>query len=91
VESVLVAVRAGISNRPHDVIYRCNAGLGRSSWEGIVEDFIAGSVPRFRVAPVAHVPVMLALANGAMLNEDTESPTLQGSVGGSAGGRFHPF
>jgi hypothetical protein len=74
VESVLVAVRAGISNRPHDVIYRCNAGLGRSSREGIVEDFIAGSVPRFRVAPVAHVPVMLALANGAMLDKDTDSP-----------------
>jgi hypothetical protein len=73
-------IRAGISNRAHNVVDRREGGFGRGFRKRTIPCDFAGAVPGFRIGTVAHVPVVLTLANGVLFNQDPQGPTGQRPV-----------
>jgi hypothetical protein len=90
--SRLPAIRAGFSDRAHDLVQRGDAGFRRGAGERMPPGFLPRSGPRVRIGPVLPVSVMLAFCHRALFHKGSERPSLKGPVRwtGRRGRRYAP-
>src|SRR5260221_554628 len=79
------ALRAGVSNRAHDVFHYGNARLGIRAGEWVPPSLFPSPVPGIGIRAVDAVAVVRTFHDHALLDQHTERPASEGAIGRPVG------
>jgi hypothetical protein len=78
-----LALRAGVSDAAEHLLHGLDARFGRRPGKRVVPGSRAGPVPGVRIASVTTVAMVIAFGYGALVDESTKGPAMEGAVGGA--------